>query len=41
MLGDKEFLSLITKKWNESRYLVFWSLETLASHIDQVRGLVV
>jgi len=27
--NDKEFLFFINKKKNESRHLIFWSLETL------------
>ena len=38
--GDKEFLSLISGKENESRHLVFGSLGTLTSLKDRARGLV-
>jgi hypothetical protein len=38
--GDKKFLSSIGRKWNGSRYLVFWSLGTLTGLRDRVRGLV-
>ena len=41
MWGDKECLSFISEKWNESRHLVFWLLETLIGSRDQVRGPVV
>jgi hypothetical protein len=37
---DKEFLSLISVKWNGSRHLVFWSLGTLTGLRDRVRRLV-
>jgi len=38
--GNKEFLSLISVKWNGSRHLVFWSLGTLTGLRDRVRRLV-
>jgi hypothetical protein len=34
--GDKKILSFISGKWNESRHLVFWSLETLNGLRDRV-----
>jgi len=36
----REFLSLISVKWNGSRHLVFWSLGTLTGLRDRVRRLV-
>jgi hypothetical protein len=38
--GDKGFFSFISGKIEWSRYLVFWSLGTLTSLRDWVRGLV-
>ena len=37
---DKKIFSLVGKKWNGSRHLVFWSLGTLTGLRDWVRGLV-
>jgi len=37
---DKKFLLFIGGKWNGSRHLVFWSLETLTGLRDRVRGLI-